>query len=239
MINFNELFNTAGGALTSKEIFTTSGTFTKPTNVDLVYILLVAAGGGAYTDTFNNVHLAGGGGEVVYGWYEITDDLTITLGSGGTGVTTTTSTTAATSGGNSTITGGATLTALGGGGGGEAGDPSTMGCSGGAMTLSGVVGTADRSSAGGGAGGNAQAYNQEIISEGFNYPGKISAGAIAQRGQAALRSIPGLGLFGFSRGGIAYLSNILPAPVVSYGDGGSALAASGEDGADGYCAILY
>lgn len=122
----------APNPLHSKQIFTSSGTFTAPTGVTAILVSVIGAGGngGNGTESYYN---GGGGGAGGY----IVDYLTITPGG-------TASVTIGTSGGSRTssfaVSGGSTLTAAGGGNGSNAGynSPSNSGASG-ASTIFGLT----------------------------------------------------------------------------------------------------
>ena len=80
--------------------FTSSGTFTRPTGVDVVYVTLVAGGAGGA------VNIGGGGGQVCTRWVPISGDVTVTIGAGGS----------AGGGAGGTSTFGSAVTAYGGSG---------------------------------------------------------------------------------------------------------------------------
>ena len=82
----------------ASEIFTSSGTWTRPAGVGEVSIILVGGGGGGHEDNVTTEMAGGGGAEVsVHTNLPVTTDLTVTIGAGGA---------AETDGGDSTITGG-------------------------------------------------------------------------------------------------------------------------------------
>lgn len=75
-----------GGDKTLKQkIFTTSGTWTRPSGVDSVQVFLVGGGGGGYcfSSSPNGLKCCGGGGEVRSFVVPVITDVTITIGAGG------------------------------------------------------------------------------------------------------------------------------------------------------------
>ena len=139
------------------EIFNASGTFSVPSGVSTVQVLVVAGGGGG--GGFNgppgsNGYFNGGGGAgglVFHPTYPVTPGgtVSVTVGDGGTGP----GGTGRGGGGQNSVFG--TITALGGGGGGEQGQPGGNGGSGGGgggNTGAGGGGTATQGNSGGGTG---------------------------------------------------------------------------------------
>lgn len=103
----------AGGGLASAQMFTSSGTWTKPTGIKLIRVRGVGGGGGACQPTGNTAHYQGiGGGSG--GYFEFLLDVSsiasfsITIGAGGAGASSTTGV----DGGSTIITG--YVTAAGG-----------------------------------------------------------------------------------------------------------------------------
>jgi len=96
----------AGGGLASAQMFTSSGTWTKPTGIKLIRVRGVGGGGGACQPTGNSAYYQGlGGGSG--GYFEFLLDVSsiasfsITIGAGGAGASSTTGV----DGGNTVITG--------------------------------------------------------------------------------------------------------------------------------------
>jgi hypothetical protein len=69
------------------EIFTTSGTFTKPATVGRVWRKIVDGGQGGYATATGSTYAGAGGkgGDVAEGFEDITGNVTVTVGSGGAG----------------------------------------------------------------------------------------------------------------------------------------------------------
>ena len=55
-------FATAGGGLASQQVFTSSGTWTKPSGINLIKVYVTAGGGGGGWSGGTNYHSGGGGG---------------------------------------------------------------------------------------------------------------------------------------------------------------------------------
>lgn len=207
------VFPAAGGGVTPKvQTFTSTGTFTAPSNCTMVSVLLVGAGGGGgYIKTAGNRQGSGGGagGEVIELDLSVTagSSYTVTIGAGGAGAT---SVAAGGTGGNTTF--GSLATAYGGGGGGSTdGVAATY-----AYATKGGGMATDRDlvagGCGGGAGGYATAYGNgpsaataAISPLGYSYTlntNRVSGGGGATwsvDGTAA--QVAGPGLKGFGNGG--------------------------------------
>ncbi|MEW8027855.1 MAG: glycine-rich domain-containing protein [Candidatus Thiodiazotropha sp.] len=248
------------GKVRKTQVFTTSGTFPRPTGVDSVHVLLVGAGaggGGVSADTGVLVGGGGGGGQVIERDLAITGNLTITIGAGGGGGV---GGNAGSAGGDSTLAGGAALTAYGGGGGAPGSATTSLlnsadanGNTGGA----GGGGTLGANFGGCGAGAGRSPVAMASTSSG-GYPG---ASAYGNKGSMASDKAdlfgplqPGYGLGGYGGGGgggSRYQSDssiygpFIPAGVDGGGDGargtagagGDAVANTGGGGGGAYSAI--
>ncbi len=90
------------------QVFTSDGTWTKPTGVSRVYVKVWGGGGGGGTGSGGDGGSGGGGGGYSEGYVTVTGNVTVTVGSGGA---------IAGNGGNSFFAGSTTITANGGSGG--------------------------------------------------------------------------------------------------------------------------
>lgn len=69
------------------QVFTGNGTWTKPSGVSRVLIMLWGGGGGGGGGTSTQQGSGGGGGAFGFGVYAVTGNVTVIIGSGGTGAT--------------------------------------------------------------------------------------------------------------------------------------------------------
>ena len=80
-------FAAAGGGFESQQVFTSSGTYTKPSGINTIKVIVVGGGGGGGTHSTNSSAGGGGGGGAsikVIDATAITTE-TVTVGAGGTG----------------------------------------------------------------------------------------------------------------------------------------------------------
>lgn len=221
----------SGGAWHNSQTFTSSGTFTLPSGVTQVSILAVGGGGGGGAGGFGASQSAGGGGGGGGGaivWspnLSVSGNLTIAIGTGGTGGPTAGYGSKGTS---STVAQGSTIlvTALGGGGG-------SSGTQGNSVGGNGGNGGASASGIGGGGGG------------GCGINGSIDGGGsgIWPNGPSGGRSEGGEGgasnniLFSSGIGGTG--GNATRGVTCAFGGGGGGGGASfgsGGNGGDGWTA---
>lgn len=250
------VYPAAGGGVTQKtQEFTSTGTFTVPSNCTTIEILLVGGGGGgASTSNVSSVTYAGGGGggQVVKKYLTVTagSTYTVTIGAGGAGATANASNGSV--GGNSSF--GSLLVC---GGGGYGGTRNTAGGAGAAGTNAqggGYPGgttysfTSTWSAAPGGSGGGSGSDTSDV-------PGG-TGGSASQMGYSFQQmTAAGLnyqttpvGLYGFGAGGPAGLmrrdgAGLAAQANTGNGGGGAyaqgAILYSGGNGGSGYCLISY
>lgn len=207
------------------QVFTSSGTWTKPAGAKTVHVRVVGGGGGggaAGATGASQVSFGdgGGGGEYAEGWYQASTfgaTVTVTIGSAGAGGVG--ATPAAGSAGGTTSFG-STITALGGGGGGiRSAGTAPLFSSNGALRIGGTGGTGGDFHVQGGLGGRGFAISATTVTAGDGGRSVLSGnvpGAVAATG--------GIGVnYGGGGGGSANVA--------------SASAQNGGAGAKGVCVV--
>lgn len=134
-------FTNPNGIPGNIQVFTSSGTWTRPSGIDQVYVKAWGAGGGGGARQGGG----GGGGGYAEGLIDVTGNVTVTIGAAGTGG----SSGAGTAGGNTTFAGSTTLTANGGGAGLESAGGAGGSASNGDINLTGQTGETGASNLGG------------------------------------------------------------------------------------------
>jgi hypothetical protein len=155
---------------TNIQVFSTSGTWTKPTNVTKVWVKVWGGGGGGVTASSNASGAGGGGGAYAEGLVAVTGNVTVTVGSGGAAGTTTTPT----AGGASSFVGSTTVSANGG----SPGSSQTGGTGGtvGSGTITIAGGNGGHSTLGDGASGGTGGGSPMGGAGGVGGPGANAAG---------------------------------------------------------------
>lgn len=217
------------------QVFTASGTWVRPSNVNMVWVTMVGGGGGGGVGTSGNYGGGGGGsGATIYKFpVYVSANQTVTIGTAGSGGPTGGGV-AATNGGNTSFgsivayggergksawdggngyggAGGGLFAIGGGGAGGVNGNPATAGTAGSAFTF-GFAGS------GGGGGTN---VNGGVAAAGGGFISGGFAGGAAGSGYEYSGGGGGSSLFGSGgRGGYNPTSNVTGEAGSGYGSGG-------------------
>jgi len=168
---------------TNMQVFTSSGTWTKPANVGKVYVKVVGGGGnGGTSGGSTDVFAGGGGGGYAEGIVTVTGDVTVTVGGAGGTSSFAGSTTPQATGGSS---GGSGATAAGGAGGvGSNGDLNIQGEDGESRKYSSGAANAKEGGGGGSSvlGGAGKGAFNAAGNAGHNYGGGGGGGTSAGAG---------------------------------------------------------
>ena len=236
----------SGGCLNKIQIFTTSGTWIRPTGVDVVYVTIVGGGGGGgggvagqSSTTSTGARRGGGGGGGGQSFFNypvaVTGDVSVTVGAKGTGgaggIPSAGNGSNGTDGGDTSF---GTLIAKGGKGG--QGTQGVGGASGGGLSISFITGgiinptSIPSGNAYGSSGGPGGTFNGTSGSQNFG----ISDGAFAG-GQGGNGSLSGIGFGGgassFGSGGKG--GDEADAPIGSNGKPGNNGNGNGSGGGGG------
>jgi len=224
---------TTSGAYTI-HTFTTGGTFTPSSNLNVEYLVIAGGGGGGKPDYSGDAGGGGGGaGGLRTGALSVTaTSYAITVGAGGAGGTGTPGVTG-TNGGNSIFS---TITATGGGGGGVAWTNANAGGSGGGGSYGGAGGAASPAGQGN-TGGNgltgnfAGAGGGGAGAAGNNPGGSGTSGTGGSGGTGSASSISGTSLmYAAGGGGGTYLTSTPGSGGSSIGGNGGSNGANGANG---------
>jgi hypothetical protein len=251
-LSAGQLSATASGATTQTDVFTSSGTWTKPAGAKMVHYILIGGGGGGGSGRRSDASTAafggggGGGAGVSIGWLNadfLGSTETVTVGAGGSGgaARTASDNNGANGAPGSNSSFGSFLEARGGllGSGGT----TTTGTRGSPTPARGAFYGGSQDSSAGGGGGSADATGgtgenrMSMPSGGGGGAGKSAAGAYGTGGASAAIGLIGTG----QRTGIAATANAAGTAGTGFfyygvgGSGGSANSATGaaNKGGDG------
>lgn len=230
-------FKDSAGSVTTippgadSQIFTASGTWTKPSFGTIALVQAWGAGGSGGRGGAGDGGGGGGGGAYVERYVAVASlsaSVSVTIGAGG--IAQTADDTDGNVGGNSTF--GAYASAFGGGGGGGDTATSNGGGGGGGLTSAGSVGAA----ANGGAGGGPSGLIGGVSTSAAGNSNPFGGGG----GDGASSSVAGVGLYGGGGGGFGSGTNTETAGGSSvFGGGGGGGGSDTGTGAAGGIAVVY